>query len=536
MLYLREFKRHPDRLSDLLPWAALVAPGVVLNKDGAFQATLSFRGPDLDSATEAELMSAAFRINNVLRRLGSGWAIYAEARRSEARSYPQSQFPDAVSYLIDEERRLLFEQIAHFESEYFLSLVYLPHPEKVQRIGAQFVERSAERGGYAEELTYFQDEITRIADLLETVIPEVARLSDEEILTYLHSVVSERAHCVRVPEVPMYLDSMLCDSPLVGGFEPRLGRKFLSVVSVLGFPGKSQPCILDRLDRLACDYRWITRFISLSTAEAEAELQRYKRQWFAKRKSIATLLKETFFCTESVLADSDAVNKALDADEALQELGGEAAAFGYFTATVVLRDEAQDRLKGKAREVERVLNSLGFSARIETTNALDAWLGTIPGNCRNNVRRPLLNTLNLAHLLPLSSLWAGPHEDAHLHGPALFFARTGGSTQFRFSLHSGDVGHTLVLGPTGAGKSVLLNLIEAQFRRYPDSQVYVFDKGGSAKVLTFALGGDYYELGADASPVRFQPLSRIDNAAELRWANDWICELLESEKVAVKSQ
>ena len=536
MLYLREFRAHPDRLSDLLPWAALVAPAVVLNKDGSFQTTIRFRGPDLDSATDVELLAASLRVNNVFRRLGSGWAIYAEARRSVSKSYPQSAFPDPVSYLIDEERRLLFEKLSHFESEYFLSLVYLPPSEKVQKLGAQFVQSNSTSTGYKEELSYFQDEVCRIVDLLETTVPEVTRLSDDEILSYLHGIISDKRHPVLTPEVPMYLDAVLSDSPVVGGFEPKLGTHYLSVVSLQGFPAKSQPCILDRLDRLSCEYRWVTRFISLNSREAEAELSRYKRQWFAKRKSVATLIKETFFGVESVLADTDAVNKALDADEALQELGSEAVSYGYFTASVVLADEDQNRVKTKAREVERAINSLGFCARIETTNALDAWLGTIPGNCRNNVRRPLLNTQNLSHLLPLSALWAGPQEDEHLRGPALFYARTSGSTQFRFSLHVADVGHTLVLGPTGAGKSVLLNLMEAQFRRYPDAQVYVFDKGGSAKVLTLALGGDYYELGSDSSPIYFQPLSSVDNPAERRWAHDWVCELLQGEQIPVISQ
>ena len=54
MLSLREYRNKADRLADFLPWAALVAPGVVLNKDGSFQRSARFRGPDLDSATPAD--------------------------------------------------------------------------------------------------------------------------------------------------------------------------------------------------------------------------------------------------------------------------------------------------------------------------------------------------------------------------------------------------------------------------------------------------------------------------------------------------
>ena len=84
MLSLREYRNRADRLADHLPWAALVAPGVVLNKDGSFQRTARFRGPDLESATEAELIAACARANNVLKRFGSGWALHFEAERREA--------------------------------------------------------------------------------------------------------------------------------------------------------------------------------------------------------------------------------------------------------------------------------------------------------------------------------------------------------------------------------------------------------------------------------------------------------------------
>ena len=120
MLNLAEYRKKPQSLADFLPWAALVAPGVVLNKDGSFQRTARFRGPDLDSATQAELVGVTARLNNALRRLGSGWAIFVEAQRNPAQDYPASLFPDPVSALVDEERRAQFEEEgAHFESGVF---------------------------------------------------------------------------------------------------------------------------------------------------------------------------------------------------------------------------------------------------------------------------------------------------------------------------------------------------------------------------------------------------------------------------------
>ena len=109
MLNLGEYRQKADRLADHLPWAALVAPGVILNKDGSFQRSFRFRGPDLESATQSELVAACARVNNVMRRFGSGWATFFEAERFRAPGYPVSDFPDDATWLVDEERRAQFE-------------------------------------------------------------------------------------------------------------------------------------------------------------------------------------------------------------------------------------------------------------------------------------------------------------------------------------------------------------------------------------------------------------------------------------------
>jgi type IV secretion system protein VirB4 len=138
--------------------------------------------------------------------------------------------------------------------------------------------------------------------------------------------------------------------------------------------------------------------------------------------------------------------------------------------------------------------------------------------------------------MPLSSVWAGPARNTHLAGPPLLVAQTAGSTPFRLSTHVGDVGHMLVVGPTGTGKSVLLALIALQFRRYRGAQLYIFDKGFSARAAVLAMGGAHHALGLGSDggeALAFQPLRRIDDAGERSWAAEWVAALLAHEKVTV---
>lgn len=534
MLSLAEYRQRPALLADWLPWAGLVASGVVLNKDGSFQRTAHFRGPDLDSATQGELIATAARQNNALRRCGSGWAFYIEAERRPAADYPHSDFPEPLSWLVDEERRATFEESgSHYESIYHLTLQYLPPEEsRARAAGLLYENRPAEGIDWRERLTAFVAETDRLYDLLDGVMPEIAWLDDSETLTYLHGTISTRRYRVGMPEVPFHLDALLADAPLIGGLAPMLGDAHLRVVTVRGFPTSTWPGILDDLNRLGFAYRWSTRFLCMDKSEAEKELGRLRRQWFAKRKNVLALLRETIFQQETPLVDTDASNKAADADAAMQELGSDQVAYGYITATVTVLDTDANAADEKLRMVERVIQGRGHVTIPETLNAVEAWLSSVPGNAYANVRQPIVSTLNLAHLMPESAVWAGPEKNDHLDGPPLVVTRTEGATPFRLVTHIGDVGHTLIAGPTGMGKSVLLALLVLQFRRYRGARIFAFDMGRSMRATILGLGGEHYDLGVDGG-IAFQPLARIDQEGYRTWAAEWIEGRLRHECVAI---
>lgn len=536
MFNISEYRQTPDRLTDLLPWAALVARGIVLNKDGSFQRTLRFRGPDLESATEAQLVAAAARLNNALKRFGSGWALYIEAKRKFYSSYPEKCFfSDPLSILVEAERKEKFSDTSEsFESRYFLTLQFLPPPQTTSAMSGLIISRpETTTEDYHKSLELFIATTQRFCDILQDFMYEAEFLDDNETLTYLHSTISPKFHEVTKPEIPMYLDAFLADTSLLGGIAPQLGDYNLRTITILSFPASTTPALLDQLNQLPICYRFVTRFIPLDKPEAEAQLKRYKRQWFAKRKGLFNLLQEIFTKTETQLLDTGSMEKARDADNALKELAEDYVSFGYYTATVTVMDQDLQKTNEMQREVERIINGLGFTTIAETFNAVEAWLSSLPGHAYANVRSPLLHTLNLSHLIPFSAIWPGPETDAHLKAPPLMYAHTHGRTPFRLVNHVGDVGHQMIIGPTGAGKSVLLTLMALQFRRYQNAQVFIFDKGGSFLATTAGVGGGYYELGITSDKLSFQPLAHIDSETERTWAAEWLHGLLNNEKIVV---
>ncbi len=550
MLLLPEHRKRPRGLADLLPWAALVAPGVVLNKDGSLLTAWAYRGPDVDSATPEELAILARHLNQALLSLGGDWMLHVDALRAPAPGYPpRGAFPDPVTALIDEERRQQYAgngaagegRSHHFETRYILTLTHMPHTESASRALSWLIEgETGPAVGAHGHLRLFHHRAQDLEDLLSSRL-EIHRLSSEDLLAHLHTCVTGLDHPIALPDPPCYLDVLLASQDLRGGFAPKIGRHHLAPVAITGFPAASLPGILDPLSRLALPYRFSSRWLPLEPEAAQRHLQRLRRNWWQKRKGMAALLTDLFHSpgqSNHPFPNQDAVKMAEDADRAIAESASGQVRFGYLTPAILLMSEHRSELEDATRTLLKTLRNHGFAARLEEVNALEAYLGSLPGQGTANVRRPLISTRNLAHLLPMTSVWAGERENPCPYfpkgSPALLWAATSGATPFRWNLHVSDVGHTLIVGPTGAGKSTLLGLLQAQWFRYPGAQVFCFDKGYSAMPLVLAAGGNHYPLaGNTPESLAFTPLADIDQPHERAWAAEWLETLFDLLRLAL---
>src|SRR5436190_1162848 len=465
LAHVREHRVAPAGLADLVNWAFLVDDGVVLQKDGSLLAGWRYHGPDLAAATPEELDGLSRHVNDALLPFTDAWMFHVDAIRRPAVAYTPSRFPDPIAQVIDDERRAAYAAQAsrQFETEYFLVVTHQTPP----------------RGSY--------------------------------------------------------LNVVLADQELVGGFEPRVGRMAIRAVAVQGYPHASHAGQGDVLNALPFAFRWSHRVLPLGTAEAAKQIRRHQLQWFKKRKGAAAWVQEMVGgkrdaaprADDELWLDQDARHLAQDASDAAAENASGAVRFCCFTQVAIAMDPDPARADLVAGEILKVLTDAGFPGRIETVNALEAHLGSLPGPGYPNLRRPPLSTRNIADLLPVTSVWPGlatnPSPFFPPRSPPLVWAATDGSTPFRVHLHDSDVGHTLVLGKTGSGKSVLLALLAAQFRRYPGAQVFAFDVGYSLWALAHAAGARHYDLAAGrVDALSFQPLARIDDPAERAWAADWL--------------
>jgi len=197
--------------------------------------------------------------------------------------------------------------------------------------------------------------------------------------------------------------------------------------------------------------------------------------------------------------------------------------FAQYTTNIICADSDEARVEETVGLVKKTIQNLGFAARVEDVNSVEAWSASLPGDGYRNVRRVVLHTLNLADLLPISAVWAGNKEN-----PCPFYPprvrhyclpRRRAPRHFAFNLHCGDVGHTLIVGPPGSGKSTFLGFGVAQFFRYPRAQVFAFDKGYSLYVLTQACRGEFYGFGGEKASLSFYPLAELGEDSDVAWAS-----------------
>ncbi len=554
MAALRSFRHSGPSFADLVPYAGLLANGIVLLKDGSLMAGWYFAGPDSESSTDAERNEVSRQINTILARLGSGWMIQVEAVRVPTTDYPARQdchFPDAVTRAIDDERRSRFEhESGHFESRHAIILTWRP-PERRRAGLARYIYSDAESrsASYADTaIESFQTSIREVEQYLASVLSirrmetreveerdgtRIARY--DELFQFIRFCITGENHPVRLPDIPMYLD-WLATAELQHGLSPLVENRFLGVVAIDGFPAESWPGILNSLDLMPLTYRWSSRFMFLDDQDARQRLERTRKKWRQKVRPFIDQL----FQTQSRSIDQDAAAMVAEAEDAIAEASSQLVAYGFYTPVIVLFDDDNARLQEKTEAVRRLIQAEGFGARIETLNATEAFLGSLPGNWYANIREPLVNTRNLADLIPLNSVWSGsPVAPCPFYPPGSppLMQVASGSTPFRLNLHVDDVGHTLVFGPTGSGKSTLLALIAAQFRRYASAQIFAFDKGRSMMPLTLAAGGDHYEIGGDdaegAAPLAFCPFSDLSTDTDRAWASEWIETLVAVQGVTI---
>lgn len=563
----KEYREKRAGLPDLLRYDMCTRPGVVLGKGGELITTFRYRGPDMQCASVAETGYLRQRVNDMVKKLADGWMIHSTTLRTESVEYEDNgAFPDPVTRAIENERVGQYRtEGAHYENDYYITFTYLPDPILVNRIKSFAYETNDKAinnpGKISQKnLEYFERQVADYVSILESgmktnlvrLLPRQERdavthrlVWYEEQLAYFQFCLTGISNPVRVPdECPACgIDYAIGSYGFYPGIRPTINGVNIRVVAIEGLPDAGTHFgILEVLNQLNVKFRWTTRWIARDPEKAKASTKRVRSKWRQKiRGFVADLTGK-----KGGAINKDAADMALDAEEVLTDLESGRVSYGFWASTVVLMDTDAAYLESVVRFFIKSVGGLGFPCRDEDVNCVEAFFGSLPGHGYENVRQPEIHSMNLADCLPLTSTWQGPVSNpcsfykkfyANRPVPPLFQGAASGGTPFRVVLHNGDVGHTFVCGPTGAGKSTILGLMATSHFRYPGAKVFAFEKGESLLGLCLGAGGNHYNFMDEDTPdslkIGFAPFVHIDRQSDRTWAQDYAETILEINKVKV---
>lgn len=526
---------NKDRLIDYTVWGTPNSKSqLIQNKNNSIMKILRFKGFDYESSTPAELDYLRANINNILKRLDEGYVLQVEARRKRVTEYPNSTFKEKLLQQMDNIRKKKVMSGIYFESEYYLIITYFLPNKKQSKLNNLIYKEKKDIEIYNLEEEKFLKTVDDIKLGLKDFVSQIEDMNIDEMLTFLHSSCSLKDHYVKSMGDLVELDSYISDTTITVGETLKLnGTHYVGLISLLSYPDETWTGMFDIINKLSIEYKWTMRFIFQDDNKAVVEGKDRAKHFHNEKKGILAGILERKLevhaeeSREKELREEECNNYVLDIENG-------AVKSGYYTFVLTLINEDKRKLEDDMKLIEKEINKLGFTTVQEKVNSLEVFVSTLAGNVEYNIRRPILHTGNYIDLIPLGADWDGDKINKHFNQEALLYAESGLGSSFKFNLHIGDIGHTLILGPTGAGKSVLLATLAYQWRKYKDNQVIIFDKDSSSRVLTAGVGGKFFDIGVDQ--IAFQPLRNIDDERELEWVYDWLLDILVAEGLEIQSE
>lgn len=570
----KNYEESARSYNELVPFMALVGPGMVINKDGALMVCYRMTGVDQEGLPQQEVDRYANLVEHAFRVFSERFTIWFTEDRRRINEYPDAKFSDPVSQSIDARWRQQFEKGGQYQNFLYLTVLYTPPSgaegflEKIAyyvknegtsilKALARAVMTSVSKGRMfdfqEQQLLAFMDDFEEKLGSFEQTILDVDmhRLQDEELLGYLHRRASPTSYqpWVKVPNVPAYLDSYLPTDLLLSRgdtlhFRGPSGDKFVAAMSLKDWPDWTHPGILDDLLAIPGELTISQAFRFVESSKAKAYIQSVEKHNQALQKTIFGYLKEAMTKEESNQINHGRLLLAEDATDALTEMTSHNRTYGYYNLTVMTYGDTAEEAETTLRIVNQVLQRRGYLTVRETLHLQSAVCGSIPGQWGELVRWHFVSSGNMADLAPVRTLGVGQKTNDYFKDqrgdgvdqPALTLFATEFNTPYFFNFHQGDLAHALVIGPSRTGKSSFMNFLISQFQKYSPCRTVIFDKDYSCRIPTRMQGGQHLDMGMNVeTKVHLNPMKLLGQPHSRVWLTNWLEMLLSAKGYQLKA-
>jgi len=538
--------RAAGSVNGLLSLWGFVDNTTFLTKAGALGQVFRLRGVDYECLDHAERRAVAHHFERALRQLDESFRIYQylikrPASTISAISHPHPVVNEAVqrraAYLMSKSDSL-------YELDLYLVVLYegwtyhrtAAGPSSgaaglISRLRAQLSTNNVATGmgNQIDQATreLHQKAQAFIVQLADTADPRL--LTKDEAFRFFRRLLNIQPHKVEVAlKHDTHLDFYAADSGIECHRDHlELDGHHVKVLTLKEPPAKTFANILQDLCAVPSAFIACLEWQRLSNKKMRRDLRARQRHFFNKKVSLINYVSSRTK-PEEMLVDQAATATADEIGQSLTEMEVHGHFFGACSLTVVAFDRDAQRLEKSVAECIKVFAGHDGALYEESYNLLNAYLAIVPGNASHNLRRlPLLNT-NAADLSFLFTLHTGQRTSPHLSDrECLADFETEHRTPYFWCLHYQDVGHTLIQGATGSGKSFLANFIITHAQKY-DPVTVIFDLGGSYEKLVTLLGGSTWRMGLTHRAFTINPFCLPPTQENLHFLFSFVRVLLQS--------
>ncbi|WPY00512.1 Type IV secretion system protein VirB4 [Candidatus Trichorickettsia mobilis] len=516
--------RREKPVSHFIPYKCHWDSNTILTKKNELLQVIKVSGFSFETADDDDLDIRKNMRNSLLKTMASGNIIlyfHTVRRRKPVVSKqhysidPTIKVPnDFITYLSNEWRKK-HSGAASFFNELYISILYKPDTagaaivEHLLKKLQQSSNKSAWESDMREMKESLQEMSTRVLNTFRDYDAKLLGVEKSnsgyncEILGFLGTLVNcGQSMPMIVPRGQ--IDQYIPTHRLFFGsrsIEARgaSGRKYAGIVSILEYGPSTSAGMFDGFLQMPFEFIMTQSFVfSNRTVAINAMTLQQNRMIQAQDKAVSQIAE---------------ISQALD-----MAMSGDIG-FGEHHFSVLCIDDNLKALENALSMASVELSNCGLQPVREKVNVEPSYWGQLPGNIDYIIRKSTINTLNMSGFASMHNYPIGKMSGNHW-GEHVTILDTTSGTPFYFNFHVRDVGHTLIIGPTGAGKTVLMNFLCAQAQKFKP-RMFFFDKDRGAEIFIRALAGIYTVIDP-GKQCNFNPLQLPDNGENRSFLLDWL--------------